>query len=43
MNPLQDSVYLDIFKMVLGITAWIGGFVYFMWKREKSLKAAQLK
>jgi hypothetical protein len=33
-----DPAYLDIAKIFAGSIAWIGGFIIFMWLKEKKKK-----
>jgi hypothetical protein len=41
--PENNPAYLDILKLVIGSTAWIGGLAGFVYYREKKLKAAAVK
>jgi hypothetical protein len=41
--PENNPAYLDILKMVVGITAWIGGLTAFVYYRSKKLKSAVVK
>jgi hypothetical protein len=41
--PENNPAYLDILKLVIGSTAWIGGLAGFVYYREKKLKAATVK
>jgi hypothetical protein len=27
--------YADVFRIIIGSSAWIGGLAYFMWRRDK--------
>ena len=36
--PDNNPAYLDILKLLVGSTLWIGGLVGFMYRREMKLK-----
>jgi hypothetical protein len=38
--PLDNPAVLDILKVVIGSTTWIGSMVAYMYWREKKLKSA---
>ncbi len=37
---LNNPALLDLLKMIVGTTSWIGGLVGFLYMRERKLKAA---
>ena len=39
--PYDNPALLDVFKVILGSTLWIGGMLTYMYMREKKLKTAQ--
>ncbi len=41
--PENNPAYLDILKLVVGGSAWIGGLAGFVYYRDKKLKAAVAK
>lgn len=41
--PAVSPAYMDILKLIVGATSWIGGFVGFLYIRDKKLKAAASK
>jgi len=40
--PANSPAYLDILKVLVGSTAWIGGLVGYMYWREKKMKTASV-
>ena len=38
--PLDNPAFLDILKVVIGSTAWIGSMVAYVYWREQKLKTA---
>jgi hypothetical protein len=43
LPPISNPAYLDILKVVVGSITWIGGFLGFLYWREKKLKPAVSK
>jgi hypothetical protein len=39
-KPEISPAFIDLIKLVAGITIWIGGLAFFMYRREKKLKLA---
>jgi hypothetical protein len=40
--PLGNSAMLDLMKLILGSSAWIGGMVLFMYLRQRKLKESPI-
>ena len=41
--PLDNPAFLDILKVVIGSSAWIGSMVAYVYWREQKLKTATAK
>jgi hypothetical protein len=40
--PYDNPALLDILKVVVGSTLWIGGLLTYLYMRERKLKAARI-
>jgi hypothetical protein len=40
--PYDNPAFIDILKVVVGSTAWIGSLVIYMYLRERRQKIAQI-
>jgi|GEM_PF-5746350 hypothetical protein len=43
LNQSADPAYLDVVKMVVGITGWVGGLTLYMWIRDRRRRARDSK
>ena len=39
-KPTFNPVYIDLIKVFVGTTLWIGGLAIYMYRRERKLKLA---